>query len=305
MDKGRNEDSALKYLLLQVEREMESVPLSQFTPAQIEQIALQTADHAKLLLSKNMAMQLSMEATVEELSPEHVIQICTMASNLGKRKITDAEDSLMTLREHGFEVRKFMATKFVPDDPRLREAPNQWIFKQVESGALPASATEPVESIMICEIRPKPDVHSDECWIQEPYANDPFIGELSLLHEQIDGYKLGKRVQPTSRAGFTFYELQEHVLPSLSKKAGVQLECMPAIHACILANDHPEVSAGRSTEWRGDTIGESYAVISGRSDRGPIRYTYYDVMSDPYINRGFRLCVRLGQCHVPDTESPL
>ncbi len=154
---------------------------------------------------------------------------------------------------------------------------------------------------MICEIRPKPDVHNNEYWVQQPYADDPFVGELSALHQQIDGYKPKVGVPPTSRAAFTFDELQKYVLPALSKKAGVKFECMSAIHACILANDHPEISAGRSTEWRGDTIGESHAVISGRSDRGPIRYVYYDVMSDPYINRGFRLCVPLSTSS--DTES--
>jgi len=78
---------------------------------------------------------------------------------------------------------------------------------------------------------------------------------------------------------------------------------MPAIYACVLANDHPEISKGRSTEWRGDTIGTSHALISGRSDRGPIRYIYYDTKDDPYPNRGFRLCVKLGPKPTHQTAS--
>lgn len=287
------EDRALRDLLTQIQRETGSLPLSKLTTVQIKQIALSTARFAQSLLCQNVEEHMSREAALEDLLSKHIAQICAMASSFEQKQITDAAEALSILRKRGFEVRKFVGMCFLPDDPRLQEAPNEWLFKQVESGALPPNATNPEDSLMICEIRPKPDVHCDECWIQEPYQDDPFADDLALLHAKLDGDKTEKRVQPRSRAGFTFYELQQHVLPALSRKAGVRFACMSAIHACMLANDHPRISAGRSTEWRGDTIGESHAVISGRSDRGPIRYVYYDVMSDPYINRGFRLCVPL------------
>jgi len=156
---------------------------------------------------------------------------------------------------------------------------------------------------MICEVRPKPDVVDTLRWVESPYVGDPFESELRELHRQLDAAKPGQPVPPSSRAAFSYRELQEHVLPRLSEKAGIRLQCMPAIHACILANDHPEMSDGRSTEWR-EEISASHAIISGRSDRGPIHHLYFDSKDDPYINRGFRLCTILGPADPTSASSP-
>ncbi|MBU0458610.1 hypothetical protein KJ652_01085 [Patescibacteria group bacterium] len=293
MSSKLSEATALKSLLLYIEQETESVPLSELSEEQIRSIAQKTADFARLTLSKTTETELSQEVANGELCPEYLEQICTMASRLASIEITDGEEAVSTLRIHGFEIRKFSPTIFEPNDPRLAEAPNEWLFDQVQNDALPHSAIETDDTIMICEVRPKPDVVSDTLWMQVAYENEPFGEELAVLHRKLDGDKPEKRIDPQSRAGFTFRELETDVLPALSKKAGVNFECMPTIHACILANAHPNISAGRSTEWRGDTIGDSHAIISGRSVRGPIRHTYYDEIDDPYANRGFRLCVRL------------
>lgn len=295
MSSKHSEASALRNLLLHIEKKTEDVLLSALSEAQIESIAQQTAVCAKLTLSKAAETKLSQEVASEELCPDHLKQICTMASQLASKEVSDGEEATSILKMYGFEIRKFNSTTFVPNDPRLAEAPDEWIFDQVQNNVLPHSAIETDDIIMICEVRPKPDVISDTFWMQVAYENEPFETELAVLHEQLDGDKLEKRIDPKSRAGFTFRELTTDVLPALSKKAGVELECMTAIHACILANTHPDISAGRSTEWRGDTIGDSHAIISGRSVRGPIRHTYYDEIDDPYPNRGFRLCVRLGK----------
>ncbi|MDD3897103.1 MAG: hypothetical protein PHU04_04715 [Candidatus Peribacteraceae bacterium] len=307
MAENQENNQVLQDLLDQVGKHMEPTAFPKITEGQVAVISKKIATFAQMLIKQecgDRGAHLSRVLTVDELSPEHLVTVCTMASWLASRSIDDANTAIAVLAEHGFEIRAFESTTFVPHDPRLEEAPNTWLFDQVQNKTMPRSVIATENMVMICEVRPKPDVVSDECWIQTAYKNDPFGKELVALHEQLDGYKPEKRIDPRSRAGFTFHELEQHILPVLSQKIGVQLECMPAIHACVLANDHPEISAGRSTEWRGDTIGKSHAVISGRSDRGPIRYVYYDVKNDPYPNRGFRLCVRLGSESSPNA-SPL
>ena len=287
----------LDRLLTGIGQRLTEEELQSASPAQLESIAEVTVQFLRTLLpSQQEAQPLSLEVTAAQLPAEYAEDVCRMASALAGRSLSVPEEAIDILKQFGFEVRRFCKTTFVPHDPRLREAPNEWIFQRVRSGDIPQDSIVSQDIFMICEVRPKPDVVDNIRWVQSPYAEDPFEEQLRELHQQLDGAKLGQPVPPSSRAAFSFHELQEHVLPTLSRRAGIRLQCMSAIHACILANDHPEMSDGRSTEWR-EEISASHAIISGRSDRGPIHHLYFDSKGDPYINRGFRLCAILGPAH--------
>lgn len=292
---SHQENDILKILLEAVEARLRAERLPEIPVISIEDVAGRITAVVRSILAQaaETLAPLSRVLSAEDLSADHLACVCTMASHLAKKNIMEGTEALAVLAAHGFEVREFSARTFQPHDPSLREAPNEWLFSQISHGAISAQTATLQDIIMICEVRPKPDVIDDKCWIQQPYANDPFTKELAMLHRQLDSYKPEKRINPSSRAGFTFCELSQHVLPALSERAGVEFQCMSALYACALVNDHPEMSHGRSTEWRGDKMGENHALISGRSDRGPLRYLYYDVVTDPYPNRGFRLCVVL------------
>lgn len=291
-------NSTIQLLLEKVEKRLGEERPPEMAEETIDTIARQVAAYAQSLIhqhaAERMEASLSREVEAGELSAEQCETVCRMASRLASDEIVDGEAAMAVLKKHGFEIREFAATTFVPNDPRLQQAPSAWLFEQSQTGLISPEVTQSKNILMICEVRRKPDVLNDRCWVQMPYEGDPFQEQLVALHGQLDGYKTEKKIDPTSRAGFTFHELVTHVLPLLSEKMGVTLTCMPALYACILANDHPEMSNGRSTEWREETSSAEHALISGRSDRGPIRYVYYDAKSDPYPNRGFRLCVLLG-----------
>ena len=292
----------LDRLLTGIGQHLTEEELQSVSPIQLKRIADATVQFLRTLLPSQQGYpSLSHEVSAAELPAEYMEAVCRMASALTGRPLSSAVEAIDALKQFGFEVRRFSKTTFIPNDPRLREAPNEWIFQRVHSGDIPENSVTSEDLVIICEVRPKPDVVDDVRWVQSPYVGDPFENELRELHQQLDGAKPGQPVPPSSRAAFSFHELQEHVLPKLSRKAGIRLQCMPAIHACILANDHPEMSDGRSTEWR-EEISASHAIISGRSDRGPIHHLYFDSKGDPYINRGFRLCAILGPV-LPTTAS--
>lgn len=239
---------------------------------------------------------MSREVAVDELSDIHKGQICIAASKLSGTKFTtdQCHEAIATLRKLGFEIRRFNRTTYTSSDIRLKELPEKWFFDQIDSGMMSSESATTEDLIVICEVREKPDVVDEKMWIQKPYPNDPFSEELKALHEELARNRLvDGKILPEARAGFTYTQLESVVLPRFSAKIGLKVICMPQIYASVLANTHPEIGRGRSTEWRSDNIGENHVVISGRSERGPVRFVYYDWKEDPYPNRGFRLCIVL------------
>lgn len=242
--------------------------------------------------SESETSSISREPSMEDLTDSQKTKICNVAGNLSGKTypLDQIEEALESLRSMGFEVHVFAHTTVAKSDPRLNEPPDDWFFKQVADGKLSRNAVTIPDAVMICEVREKPDVIDDTLWVQLPYPNDPFVQEMEEAHREVGRNNVaGGKIMPTSRAGFTFYQLEEVVLPKLSEKAGITVRCMPQMYASILANTHPEIGNGRSTEWRSDEVGTTHVVISGRSVRGPVKHVYYDHKGDPYHNRGFRV----------------
>ena len=240
---------------------------------------------------------MSREITADELPQLYQEQIRIAASKLSGTEFGTDQccEAIIKLRELGFEVRIFKRTTYAFGDKRLAELPDKWFFDQIDNKKISPESAATDELIVICEVKEKPDVIDENMWIQKPYENDPFVEELRTLHDELDRKRLvNGQILPESRAGFTYTQLVNVVLRRFSEKFGLPVICMPQIFASVLANDHPEIGSGRSTEWRSDNIGEHHVVISGRSERGPTRFVYYDWKEDPYHNRGFRVCIILG-----------
>ncbi|EKD65627.1 MAG: hypothetical protein ACD_50C00028G0003 [uncultured bacterium] len=242
--------------------------------------------------------EVSREVTADELSSAHRTQICTVASKLSGIEFTIDQccEAIEKLRELGFEVRVFKNVTYAFGDKRLKESPDRWLFDQISENRISPTSATTEELIMICEVREKPDVMDEQMWIQKPYPDDPFAEELKILYKELDRDQLvNGKIFPESRGGFTYTQLENIVLPRFSNKAGLKVVCMPQIYVSVLANDHPEIGNGRSTEWRSDKVDENHVMIGGRSERGPVRFVYYDWKEDPYPNRGFRVCIVLEQ----------